>query len=75
MAYGLRFYKNFLPELQDCDSTANFCEWIDNLFDALNRNTSGLKIGNTDYKVHIKLFLFNKLWLLVMVFLFILFIL
>lgn len=59
MAYGLRFYKNFLPELQDCDSTANFCEWINNLFDALNRNTSGLKIGNTDYKVHIKFFLLN----------------
>jgi len=53
MAYGLRFYKHFLPELQECDSTAHFCEWINNLFDALNRNKSGLTIGNTDYKVQI----------------------
>lgn len=40
MAHSLRFYKNCLPELQDCDSTANFCEWVNNLFDALNRNKS-----------------------------------
>lgn len=55
MAHGLRFYKNFLPELQNCDSTANFCEWINNLFDALNRNksSSGVTIEDKDYKVNL----------------------
>ncbi|KYN13650.1 hypothetical protein ALC57_14163 [Trachymyrmex cornetzi] len=38
IARGLRFYKNFLPELKDCDSTANFCDWINDLFDALNQS-------------------------------------
>jgi hypothetical protein len=51
MAYGLRFYKNFLLELQDCDCTANFCNWINDLFDALNQNKS-LKIEDKYYKVN-----------------------
>lgn len=60
MSHGLRFYKNFLPELQECDNTANFCEWINNLFDALNRNkvSEGLTVENTDYKVN-KIFLIS----------------
>lgn len=47
MASGLRFYKHYVPNLQDCDSTVNFCEWINALFDALNRTKSneGMTIG------------------------------
>lgn len=52
MGNGLRFYKHFLPELQDCDFTANFCDWINDLFDALNQN-KGLKIGDKYYKVNL----------------------
>jgi hypothetical protein len=53
MAHGLRFYKNFLDELKDCDSTANFCDWINDLFDALNQNKSsaGVTTESTHYKV------------------------
>lgn len=32
------FYKSVLPGLESCDSTSQFCLWINNLFDALNRN-------------------------------------
>lgn len=56
MASGLRFYKHFLPDLKDCDSTANFCEWINALFDALNRtkSTEGVAIEDEYYKVSFK---------------------
>lgn len=58
MAHGLRFYKNFLPELEGCDDTANFCEWINDLFDALNQNKSsgGVTTGDTAYKVNFILY-------------------
>lgn len=53
MASGLRFYKHFLPDLQDSDSTANFCEWTNDLFDALNqiKASEGVTIGDEHYKV------------------------
>lgn len=53
MASGLRFYKHFLPDLQECDNTANFCEWINDLFDALNRikSSEGVTIEDKHYKV------------------------
>jgi len=35
------------------ESTANFCEWLNDLFDAINRNKSfeGVICENKDYKV------------------------
>lgn len=54
MAHGLQFYKNFVPGLKDCDNTANFCEWINDLFDALNqgKSSAGVTIESTHYKVN-----------------------
>lgn len=53
VARGLQFYRNFIPELNDSEATANFCEWINDLFDSLNRKmpAHGLKPDNADYKV------------------------
>ncbi|XP_066583037.1 uncharacterized protein [Prorops nasuta] len=51
MANGLRLYKHFLPELEDCDSTANFCDWINDLFDSLNHNSEGLTADSLGYAV------------------------
>lgn len=53
MAYGLRFYKNFLTNLEKCESTANFCEWINNLFYSLNRTNSceGVTPGDSNCMV------------------------
>lgn len=51
---GLRFYRGLgLPDFKECESTALFCEWINQLFDVLNRNEKhqGLKPGNSDYEV------------------------
>ena len=63
MASGLKFYKNFIPDLQDCDNTANFCEWINNLFDALNKIkiSEGMTIGDKHYKVNSVLI--NSVWI------------
>ncbi|XP_077282627.1 uncharacterized protein LOC143908738 [Temnothorax americanus] len=53
VAHGLRFYQNRVPELKDCETTADFCEWMNNMFDALNRREylKGLKPGNPDFKI------------------------
>ena len=33
---GLRYYQDIVDELADCESTAEFCETFNALFDALN---------------------------------------
>lgn len=37
MAKALTFYASRNPALSNCESTAKFCIWMNNLFDALNR--------------------------------------
>ncbi|XP_071640111.1 uncharacterized protein [Temnothorax longispinosus] len=53
VAKGLRFYKGREPELQDCEPTANFCKWMNDMFDALNRTNpiDGVTPGNSDFEV------------------------
>lgn len=50
---ALRFYKPYEKTLEDSESTADFCELMNNTFDALNRITAetGLRIGCTDLQV------------------------
>ncbi|XP_043287495.1 uncharacterized protein [Venturia canescens] len=53
VACGLRFFQQYVPELKDCEGTAAFCEWINQMFDALNRkdDIEGMQPGNTDFKI------------------------
>lgn len=57
MAKALRHYREIDSELQDCESTARFCERMNCLFDALNRvsREEGLTINSDDFKVCIVL--------------------
>lgn len=53
VAKGLRFYNAYHHELEDSTATIEFCEWINSMFDSLNRKEyqNGLKPGNKDYLV------------------------
>nr|XP_011313254.1 PREDICTED: uncharacterized protein LOC105272727 [Fopius arisanus] len=48
---GLKILRN-IPELRDSEETAEFCKWMNDLFDALNGNNEmqGVSPGNIDYK-------------------------
>ncbi|XP_051156456.1 uncharacterized protein LOC127278682 [Leptopilina boulardi] len=39
VARGLRYYKTLEDKLKDSESTAQFCETFDRMFDALNRTS------------------------------------
>ncbi|KYQ47745.1 hypothetical protein ALC60_13219 [Trachymyrmex zeteki] len=54
VARGLRYYSSYYRELKDSIATAEFCEWINSMFDALNirKYENGLKPGNKDFLVH-----------------------
>ena len=53
VANSLRFYKRFVPELRKSEETAKFCEWINQLFDALNimKTNEALTVNSSQYKV------------------------
>ncbi|XP_039314971.1 uncharacterized protein LOC113005139 [Solenopsis invicta] len=50
VAKGLRFYSSY-REIEDSTAIADFCEWMNFMFDALNRREyqNGLKVGNKDF--------------------------
>jgi len=50
----LKFYKaRGGPELQDCEATIDFCQRLNDLFDALNRKTlnEGITSSGNNFKV------------------------
>ncbi|XP_039304133.1 uncharacterized protein LOC113005759 [Solenopsis invicta] len=54
MAKGLRFYRDDgLPGLKDCESTAVFCEWMNEMFNALNlgSDSEGMKPDCSNFKI------------------------
>ena len=53
VARGLRFYQNYEADLKFSESTAVFCETLNDMFDALNRTltTRGLTLDCDDMKV------------------------
>lgn len=53
MAEALRHYKQVDENLKDCEATAQFCERINSMFDALNRVSpdKGLTFGCEDLQV------------------------
>ena len=57
-ARGLRFYRDYEKRLENCESTAKFCEILNNMFDALNRTSieTGLRIGCDDIRVRTLIF-------------------
>lgn len=46
-------YKDYYEELKGCEKTAEFCQFINKMFDALNRTKpeNGLKLDSRDYMV------------------------
>lgn len=57
---GLRLFQKHDQGLSDCESTAWFCDWINKMFDALNRKRpiDGVEPGNHDFKVTSTSFVF-----------------
>lgn len=53
---GLIHFRS-VPELNDSQATGEFCKWINDLFDALNRKEEleGVTPGNIDFKVRLDL--------------------
>lgn len=54
MASALRYCRQYDSLLADSENTAQFCEQMNDLFDALNRKTvnAGEIPDNNDFKVH-----------------------
>lgn len=51
-ASALRFYSKYFPELKGCEATADFCQWMNDMFYALNRKgENGLKPREADFEV------------------------
>ena len=53
VAAGLRFYKKRDRLFDGCDKTIEFTEWINDLFDSLNRKfpKEGIRKNGKDFKV------------------------
>lgn len=52
VARGLRFFKSLEHRLETSEATADFCEILNNMFDALNRTSSiGNELQNKDIEV------------------------
>lgn len=48
----LQYFQKF-PKFHGCGATASFCQWLNDMFDALNRTDpiNGVQPGNVDFKV------------------------
>lgn len=54
MADGLQFYQlRNVPRLEDCQSTIEFCLWMNSLFDALNEKVHGVTPGDHHFTVSV----------------------
>lgn len=54
VADGLQFYKSRgVAGLEDCESTIQFCLWMNSLFDALNEKVNGVTPGDDHFIVSV----------------------